>query len=208
MRLIGKMVVFSGLGQGLLSNNLSVSMIKINYSQSGSYNNFLLGMLAAVIVCFASCTTTRQYSYLKTLQNDTTIRNFVGNNFENKIVPGDQLGIEVTSLSPVEDEQFNKAAAKSSSPGMAGFAVDTDGNIQLHRLGKIAVAGLTRRELEEKLEKDLLGYMKEPIANVQFLNHKVTVIGAVSTPMVINMPEEQLNIFEIMVKAAISKNRV
>ncbi len=201
MRLIGKMVVFSGLGQGLLSNNLSVSMIKINYSQSGSYNNFLLGMLAAVIVCFASCTTTRQYSYLKTLQNDTTIRNFVGNNFENKIVPGDQLGIEVTSLSPVEDEQFNKAAAKSSSPGMAGFAVDTDGNIQLHRLGKIAVAGLTRRELEEKLEKDLLGYMKEPIANVQFLNHKVTVIGAVSTPMVINMPEEQLNIFEIMVKA-------
>ncbi|MFT3980991.1 MAG: polysaccharide biosynthesis/export family protein [Ferruginibacter sp.] len=157
-----------------------------------------------MIVCifiFSSCTVTRQYSYLKNIQKDTTIRNFVSNDFESKIQPGDQLSIVVTSLSPAEDDLFNKAAVVSASPGMSGFAVDADGNVQLHRLGKVPVAGSTRRELESRLEKDLLPYMKEPIANVQYLNHKVTVLGAVGSPQVINMPEEQLNIFEILVKA-------
>ncbi len=175
------MVVFSGLGKALLSNNLSVSMIKINYSQSGSCTTLLPGILAALLVFFASCTTTRNYSYLKTIQKDSTIRNFVSNDFESKIQNGDQLSIVVTSLSPLEDEQFNKAAVASISPEMSGFAVDPTGSVQLHRLGRVKVAGLTRRELEEKLEKDLLTYMKEPIANVQYLNHKVTVIGAVKT---------------------------
>lgn len=175
-------------------------MIKINNSLSVSYNVLLVGICVAGIVLLSSCGTTRRYSYLKTIQSDTTIRNFVSNDFESKIRPGDQLGIRVTSLSPAEDEQFNKAGATGSVESVNGFAVDPDGNVQLHRLGKVQVAGMTRRSLEDKLEKDLLGYMKEPIVNVQYLNHKVTVIGAVGQPQVINMPEEQLNIFEVLVK--------
>jgi polysaccharide export outer membrane protein len=69
------------------------------------------------------------------------------------------------------------------------------------------VAGLSRRELAAKLEKDLLPYMKEPIVNVNYLNHKVTVIGAVGKSQVLTMPEEQLNIFEVLVSSGdISEN--
>lgn len=148
-----------------------------------------------------SCSSTRHYSYLKTIQKDTTIRNFVSNDFESKIQPGDKLNITVTSLSATEDEQFNKAAAPAVGEGVGGFEVGPDGNVLLHRLGRVAVAGLTRRELAAKLEKDLLAYMKEPIVNVQYVNHKVTVIGAVSKPGIVVMPEEQLNIFEVLVKS-------
>jgi polysaccharide export outer membrane protein len=165
----------------------------------------LTGMLIAgfAIILFGSCGTTRQYTYLKNITKDTTIKNFVTNDFESKIVAGDQLSIKATSLSPAEDEQFNKAAAEFGGKelGGLGYQVDPEGKVQLHRLGKVAVAGMTRRELEEKLERDLLAYMKEPIVNVQYLNHKVTVMGAVGTPQVIQMPEEQLNIFEVLIKS-------
>jgi polysaccharide export outer membrane protein len=43
--------------------------------------------------------------------------------------------------------------------------------------------------------------MKEPIVNVGYLNHKVTVIGAVGKSQVMSMPEEQMNIFEVLVNS-------
>jgi polysaccharide export outer membrane protein len=125
----------------------------------------------------------------------------VTNDFESRIQPGDQLSIIVTSLSSLEDDQFNKGAAISISAAMSGFTVYPDGEVLLHRLGRVKVAGLTRRELASKLEKDLLPFMKEPIVNVGYLNHKVTVIGAVGKSQVMSMPEEQMNIFEVLVNS-------
>lgn len=176
-------------------------MIKLNLSLPTIYTRLLVGICMAGLFVLSSCGTTRRYSYLKTIQSDTTIRNFVTRDLESKIVPGDQLAIKVTSLSPAEDEQFNKAAAVTSSESMNGFAVTPEGSVMLHRLGQVRVSGLTRRELAKKLEKDLLPWMKEPIVNVNYLNHKITVIGAVSAPQVLQMPEEQLNIFEVLVKS-------
>ncbi len=161
----------------------------------------LFGICLAGLFLFSSCATTKRYNYLKNITADTTITGLVSNDFESKIQKGDQLSIVVTSLSQAEDEQFNKAAAISLSPSLSGFAVNPDGTVLLHRLGRIQAAGLTRRELQAKLQKDLLGYLKEPIVNVGYLNHKVTVIGAVGTSKVLPMPEEQLNIFEVLVNA-------
>ncbi|RYD53967.1 MAG: polysaccharide export protein [Sphingobacteriales bacterium] len=161
-------------------------------------------MLAGVCILglfFSSCATTKRYNYLKNIQGDTTITGLVSNDFESKIQKGDQLSIVVTSLSAEEDNQFNKAAAISTSPSLSGFAVAPDGTVLLHRLGRVQAAGLTRRELAAKIQKDLLAYMKEPIVNVGYLNHKVTVIGAVGKSQVMPMPEEQLNIFEVLVNS-------
>ncbi len=139
--------------------------------------------------------------YLKTLQKDTTITALVNNQFERKIQKGDQLSITVTSFSLAEDEQFNKAAAMSSNPATSGFSVYPDGAVLLHRLGRVKAEGLTRRELAASLEKELLLFMKDPIVNVGYLNHKVTVMGQVQKPQVLEMPEEQMNIFDVLVKS-------
>jgi polysaccharide export outer membrane protein len=162
---------------------------------------FHLLVAAIISASLFSCKTTKTSTYLKTIEQDTTITGLVSNDFESKIQVGDQLDITVTSLNALEDEQFNKAASKSSSPSMAGFRVYPDQTVLLHRLGKVQVAGMTRRELAAKLEKDLLPFMKEPIVNVNYLNHKVTVLGAVGKSQVLNMPEEQLNIFEVLVSS-------
>ena len=177
------------------------SMIQVNNSLSVSYNKLLLGICFVSLIIFSSCGSTRHYVYLKNIEKDTTISGLVSKDFESRIQPGDQLSIVVTSLSTSEDEQFNKAAAVSTSLSMSGFPVYPDGTVLLHRLGKVQAAGMTRRDLQAKLQKDLLPYMKEPIVNVGYLNHKVTIIGAVGGSRVLPMPEEQLNIFEVLVNS-------
>lgn len=155
----------------------------------------------AAILLLASCSSSRQTSYFKNIQGDTTISGFVTNDFESLIRSGDRLSIVVSSLSSAEDLQFNNAAATTGTPDMNGFLVYPDGTVLLHRLGKLQAAGLTRRQLAAKLQTDLLPYMKEPIVHVQYLNHKVTVMGAVGGPQVLEMPQEQLSILEVLVKS-------
>lgn len=154
-----------------------------------------------VLVGLVSCKTTRHSTYFKTLTTDTTFSGVVPNDYESKIKAGDQLSIVVTSLSTEEDALFNKAASTSSSPEMSGFKVYPDGTVLLHKLGRVKVEGLTRRELAAKLEKDLLPFMKDPIVNVNYLNHKITIIGDVGGPQVLPMPEEQLSVLDVLVKS-------
>lgn len=176
--------------------------MSIIHQPKGFHTYFSLsGWLLLATVFFASCTTTKQSVYFKTIQSDTTISGFVTNDFESKIVVGDRLDIKVTSLSSVEDEQFNKAAAVSTVPEMSGFLVEKDGRVLLHRLGYVTAAGLSRKELALLLQNQLLPFMKDPIVNVGYLNHKVTVMGAISNPQVMNMPEEQMSIIDVLIKS-------
>lgn len=156
------------------------------------------GILALFIWAFSSCTSTRNYTYLKNINTDTSFNDLVSKDFESKIKPGDLLNIRATSLSPAEDDQFNKAAATGETPG---FLVEPDGSLLFHRLGRVQVAGLTRRELAAQLQQGLLSYMKEPVITVNFSNHRITVMGAVGSPKVIPMPEEQMNLFEALVQS-------
>lgn len=70
------------------------------------------------------------------------------------------------------------------------------GNILIHMLGSVHVEGLSRNELKQK---ELLPYMKEPIVGVQYLNHKITVIGFVERPQVITLTGEQMPLLDALV---------
>jgi polysaccharide export outer membrane protein len=137
------------------------------------------------------------------LQKDTILKNFVVNDFELKIVKGDRLSIAVSSMSTIDDAIFNAIASSGAGAGNAtstgGYFVQQDGTVLLHRLGSIKVEGLTRRELSKKIESSLLPYLKDPIVQVNFLNHKLTLLGEVSKPQVLNLPEEQISIIDAIV---------
>ena len=162
-----------------------------------------LFIIGTSLLLFTSCKVTKPSSYFPNLQKDTTLKSLVTTDFELKIQKGDRLSINVSSLSNVEDALFNSGAptiAGGTTGGIAGgYTVQQDGSILLHRLGNTNVAGLTRKELSKQLENKLLAYMKEPIVQVQFLNHKVTVLGEVGSPQIIAMPEEQLSIIDVLV---------
>ena len=164
---------------------------------------FLGGILLGILM-LSSCKVSKNSYYFKTLAKDTTINDFVTNNFESKIQKKDVLAITVSSLSSEMDEQFNGGALARSgdvNPSQApkGYLVNEQGTILIHYLGNVAAEGLTRRQLQDKLQKELLPYMKEPIVTVQYLNHKVTILGEVGRPQVLNMPEEQISLLDVLV---------
>lgn len=147
----------------------------------------------------ASCATPKSSYYFRTLQKDTTLKGFINSDYESKIRPGDNLGIMITSLSPEENVKFNSAGLIVTERGtVPTYIVKPDGTIKLYRFGDVKVAGLTRRELANKLIPDLLPFLKEPIVNVTYLNHRVTVLGEVMRPQVLNMQDEQLSILDVI----------
>ena len=151
------------------------------------------------IIGFSSCSVTKPSYYFKTLQKDTTLSNVVNKDLELKIRKSDILAIQVTSLSKEEDALLNSAAAAGTTS--AGYTVDSSGNILFHRLGLIHVEGMTRRELKDKLLKDLAPYLKDAVVNVTFVNHKITVLGEVNAPKIITLEEDQMTVLDALVSA-------
>ena len=161
-------------------------------------------LFSLIVLLMVSCKVIQPSSYFTTLKKDTILSGAVTNDFELKIMKGDRLFISVSSLSSIEDALFNSAGSgggstAGSSTKAGGYVVQQDGTVLLHRLGTIYVAGATRNELSRKLEEKLLSYMKEPIVQVNFLNHKVTVMGEVRSPQVLNMPDEPFTIIDALI---------
>ncbi len=166
---------------------------------------YLLLIMLAGTGMFTSCVGTKNSAYFKTLKKDTTITGLVTSDLDSKIQKKDVLNITVSSLNKEIDATFNAGSTIGSSVQSAsgtitaGYPVNERGLINIHFLGEFKAEGLTRHELKLQLEKALLPYMKEPIANVQYLNHKITVLGEVVKPQVLSMPEEQLTLIDVIV---------
>jgi polysaccharide export outer membrane protein len=182
-------------------------------SRFSVFKNYFCPFLFVVFAfcLFSSCRIVRPTAYFQTLNKDTSINQFVSKDMESKIVKNDILAISVSSLNKVEDEYYNGASMSSSSSSGSsssevsgstskgqGYAVDLQGNIQIHNLGKLHVEGMTRKQLEDSLEIALLPYLKDPIVTVNFSNRRVTVLGEISKPQVIEMQEEQMSLLDLL----------
>ncbi|MCD8270237.1 MAG: polysaccharide biosynthesis/export family protein [Parabacteroides sp.] len=81
-----------------------------------------------------------------------------------------------------------------------GYLVETDGTINFPLLGKIKVAGLTRRQvielIQSRLEKE--GFIKAPVVTVRFLNFRISILGEVKAPGTYNIPSERITLFEAL----------
>ncbi|MEI8053721.1 MAG: polysaccharide biosynthesis/export family protein [Bacteroidota bacterium] len=162
------------------------------------------GVFLVLSVLFFSCSYPKSFTYFKTLPKDTTISAFVSPEFESKIQKKDVLGISVSSLNSELDAQFNNlpkmnADAMNNNQNIFGFKINDNGQIDFHFIGKVKVEGMTKKQLKEKLERELMPFMKEPIVSVQYMNKKVTVIGDVATPKIFYLSEEQLPLLDVIV---------
>jgi len=173
--------------------------------KKGRIEKWTLLPVGLLLIFLSACTVTKQSEYFKPLQlGDTTLKGTIPNNYESKIVKGDKLSIMVSGLSPMEDALFNNggAAAGGSAAGgisTGGYVVDPDGYIYMHRIGKMRVEGFTRRELARQVSEKLTPYIKDPIVQVSYLNHTITVIGEVGKPNILSLPEEQISLLDALV---------
>ena len=95
----------------------------------------------------------------------------------------------------------------SSAQGMNNaklldYLVDNEGNIDYPVLGKLHVAGLTTRECEALIRKELQQYLNEvPNVTVRTSNYKISVLGEVKSPGTYTVSDERINIFQALALA-------
>ena len=143
-------------------------------------------------------------------QGDSTLSKMV-QNADPLIQPGDRLSIIVNALDPASAAPYNLGSSGSpstltsstpslgtpaSGSGNGGYVVEADGTIQFPQLGKIQVAGMQRRQLIDTLSRRLVKFLTDPIVTVQFLNFKITVLGEVTRPGTISIPDGKVTLIE------------
>jgi len=157
-----------------------------------------------------SCINTSKVAYLANAR-DTEIQSDI-QDLEPVIQKNDLLSILVTSVNQEVTQIFNipnnnaVAGANSSTTNTGtinqavGYLVSQDGFIQFPLLGKIRAAGLTKKALAENITNSLVTkkLLLEPDVNVRYLNYKITVLGEVGKPSVINVPNEKISLLEAL----------
>lgn len=123
-------------------------------------------------------------------------------NTESIIQKNDLLNIVVTSKSPEASLIYNLPATGRvvSNTEVSGYLVNEDSTIQFPGIGTIKAAGLTKTQLKDRIT-GILNEQKlllDPIVSVRNLNFKVTVLGEVSRPTVVNVPSEKINMLEAL----------
>jgi polysaccharide export outer membrane protein len=160
----------------------------------------------------ASCTSPRDFVYLNDI--DRMRDSLLGpvRPFKETIIkPDDQLSINVTAYNPEDVQMFNNllqgsssgqanAAGTQTNP-MAGYIVDKSGMITLPYIGEFLAAGLTLREMEIFLGKQLERFVKQPVVKVRFLNHYINVLGNVTGPSQVAMNIEQMTLFDVLARS-------
>jgi len=88
------------------------------------------------------------------------------------------------------------APAIGVSPATSGYLVDERGNIAFQGIGFLHIEGLTRMQLIDTLNSRLGAFLKNPFYSIRFLNYRITMLGEVARPGLINIPGDQVNILE------------
>lgn len=169
-----------------------------------------LMLLLTVVVFATGCSSKRELSYFKDLPADQGFKTAITNAYSPEIQAGDLLSISVSSLDAASNILFNTGAMQQSGDlrnrdqnagtnlNKEGYLVGEEGNINFPIIGQIALGGLSLKEAHQKMEEELVRYVKDPIVNVRFLNFKITVIGEVQKPTTFTIPNDRINVLEAL----------
>lgn len=132
---------------------------------------------------------------------------------------GDLLTITINSTNPEAAMPFNlplipsgvgvknynigSSSLSGSGGSLQNYLVDVEGKIFFPIIGEVYVAGMTKTELSDLLQSRIYpAYLTEkPIVLIRFANFKVSVLGEVSRPGMLNINNERLSIFEAIAQA-------
>lgn len=171
-----------------------------------------LAVLAA-IMC-TSCVSTKKIVYFQGADTIYKEAQKIKQQYEMKLKPADQVLIKITCSEPKLLEIFaqdltmgtfstNGNTNMNISGGMSnayGYTVTNEGTLVLPAIGAVKVEGQTADECANTIENAIIakGLIKDPEVTVRFLNARVTVVGAVKSPKVVNLTSERNTIVDVI----------
>lgn len=160
------------------------------------------------LVLFASCFTPKKVLYLQDLPQG--MEQEIKADFEAKIKKDDLLQILILAQTPEAAKPFNLSAlvqeVNSTSTGdqdQYSYLVDINGCIDLPVLGRMQVEGMTTQEVKTVITRKLQekNLIKDPVVQVRIQNFKVSILGEVKTPGVVDVKGERITVLEALSKA-------
>jgi polysaccharide export outer membrane protein len=127
--------------------------------------------------------------------------------YEPVLQPDDLLSIIVSAQNPESVAPFNLPQIPgnydigNNQNAIKTYLIDNEGEINFPVIGKIAIAGLSRRQANLKLQLLISDYVKGPEVNLRILNFKVTVLGEVNRPGIVFIKGERITLFEALANA-------
>lgn len=156
----------------------------------------LILTLVLFIGLLSSCVNTRNAVYLDNI-GDTRMPITI-DDLEPVIQKNDLLSITVSSPNPTATQIFNLPNVTGNEA--TGYLVSQDGFIDFPMLGRINAAGLTKKQLKETITSSITKsqLLTDPVVAIRYLNYKVTVLGEVAKPTVINVTSEKVSLLEAL----------
>lgn len=121
-------------------------------------------------------------------KNDLLTINVFSNKGERIIDPNPELSnSNLANVNNQQVQQFN-------------YLVELNGIVKFPVIGEIKVEGLTLRQAEELTQKEYAKYFKEPFTVINFVNKRVTVLGAPGG-LVIPLTNQNVTVVEVLALA-------
>lgn len=120
-------------------------------------------------------------------KNDLLTINVFTNKGERIIDPNPELSNTNLAANNVQVPQFN-------------YLVELNGIVKFPVIGEIKVEGLTLRQAEEVTQKEYAKYFKEPFTVINFVNKRVTVLGAPGG-LVLPLTNQNITVIEVLAMA-------
>lgn len=157
---------------------------------------------------FSSCGLPKRFIYFQ----GEKAPNQVATSYSPLIKPDDILSVIINSDMPESARPFNfqKSEVGTDSPRLVGatmplglpilegYLVDETGFIALPVLGKVQVAGMTRKQAMDFLTPLYKEYLANPVVNIKIMNFRVSVLGDVRYPGVKIVTNERVTILEAL----------
>jgi polysaccharide export outer membrane protein len=120
-------------------------------------------------------------------KNDLLTINVFTNKGERIIDPNPELSNPNLAANNVQAPQFN-------------YLVELNGIVKFPVIGEIKVEGLTLRQAEEVTQKEYSKYFKESFTLINFVNKRVTVLGAPGG-LVLPLTNQNITVIEVLAMA-------
>lgn len=175
----------------------------------------------AIILLIVSCSSPKKVPYLIDAETiPTEVLSQVRPVAEPVFAPGDLLNIRIGATNMASVAIFNKNTyidadgnvARNATQQVSGssttasteyYLVDKFGDIEFPVIGKLHIGGLAKSSVEDLIQSELCPkYLKEkPSVDIRLMNFRVTVLGAVGGPGIIESDNERMTILEAIAKA-------
>ena len=164
-----------------------------------------LGWFLIISIIVSSCATKDDVVYFHNSQSLEGKENLL--DYEPKIEANDVLRINVSSSSVNEEIvapfQMNQQGNQSGGGGgqnlsLTGYLVSPKGTINFPVLGTVEVEGLSRTAIQEKLQKQISEYVRDPVVDVRIVNFSVTVLGEVGAPGRVQITDGRVTMPELL----------